>query len=47
LPEKTKDISAEAFEKLIPELKKKLYYKIWWVFRFMFSNKQQTKKKWS
>ena len=39
LPEKTKDLNAESIEKLLPELKKKLHNKIWWIFRFKFSNK--------
>ena len=40
LPEKTSDLPAEGIEKLIPEIKKKLHYKIWWVCRFKFSNQQ-------
>ena len=39
LPKKTKDLVADVLEKLLPEIKKKLYHKIWWICRFKFSNK--------
>ena len=39
LPEKTSDLPSEVIEKLIPEVKKKLYNQIWWVYWFKFSNK--------
>ena len=47
LPEKTKDLAADTIEKLLPTVKKKLYYKIWRVYWFKFSNQQQAKKRWS
>ena len=38
LPEKTKDLSSETIKKLLPIIKKKLYYKIWWVSWLKFSD---------
>ncbi len=38
LPKKTKELKADVIEKLIPELKKKLYYQIWWVIRLKYTN---------
>ena len=39
LPEKTKELKAELIEKVIPDIKKKLHHKIWWVNRSKYSDK--------
>ena len=38
LKEIKKETNSETIEKLLPIVKKKLYYKIWWSDWFKFSN---------